>query len=90
MYQIRQVIVRMRLGESDRTIARAGLMGRKKARAVRTLAQQQGWLDVAHPVPDEEVLAQCFTDPATPGSKVSSLIVPYREEVTRWWREGIR
>ena len=90
MYQIRQVIVRMRLGESDRTIARAGLMGRKKAKAVRALAQHQGWLDVAHPVPDEAVLARWFTDPATPGSKVSSLIVPYREEVTRWWREGIQ
>jgi transposase len=29
MYEYRQVIVRMRLGESDRAIARAGLMGRK-------------------------------------------------------------
>ena len=57
MYQIRQVIVRMRLGESDRTIARAGLMGRKKARAVRVLAEQQGWLEVSRPLPDESVLA---------------------------------
>jgi len=31
MYEIRHVITRMRLGESDREIERAGLMGRRKA-----------------------------------------------------------
>jgi len=31
MYEYRQVIVRMRLGESDRAIAQTGLMGRKKS-----------------------------------------------------------
>ena len=31
MYEYRQVIYRMRLGESDRGIAKAGLMGRCKA-----------------------------------------------------------
>jgi len=35
MYEYRQVIVRMRLGESDRAIAQTGLMGRKKVRIVR-------------------------------------------------------
>ena len=44
MYQHRQVIVRMRLGESDRTIARAGLMGRRKAADLREIAHEQGWL----------------------------------------------
>ena len=45
MYQYRQVIVRMRLGESDRAIAKTGLMGRKKIRSVRELASTCGWLD---------------------------------------------
>ena len=31
MYQYRQVLVQMRLGETDRQLARAGLMGRRKA-----------------------------------------------------------
>ena len=30
MYQYRQVLSRMRLGESDRAIARSGLMGRQR------------------------------------------------------------
>ena len=43
MYQYRQVICRMRLGETDRRIAKAGLMGRRKAAELRQIAQEQGW-----------------------------------------------
>lgn len=35
MYQYRRVLTRMRLGESDRAIARSALMGREKASALR-------------------------------------------------------
>ncbi len=33
MYEYRQVLARMRLGESDRAIARSGLIGRQKGSA---------------------------------------------------------
>ena len=46
MYEYRQVIVHMLLGESDRGIAMTGLMGRKKARGVRDLASTRSWLQV--------------------------------------------
>jgi hypothetical protein len=51
MYEYRQVIYRMRLGESDRNIAKAGLMGRRKAAELRQVAKQRGWLDKG-PLPD--------------------------------------
>jgi hypothetical protein len=35
MFQYRQVLVRMRQGDTDREIARAGLMGRPKAARLR-------------------------------------------------------
>ena len=35
MYQYRQVIHRMRMGETDRTIAKTKLMGRPKCAQVR-------------------------------------------------------
>ncbi len=38
MYEYRQIIVRMRLGESDRALANTGLIGRKKAKALRDIA----------------------------------------------------
>ncbi len=36
MYQYRQISTRMRLGESDRAIARSGLMGGQKTRSAFT------------------------------------------------------
>ena len=56
MYEYRQVIYRMRLGESDRNIAKAGLMGRRKAAELRQFANQRGWLDKG-PLPDDSELA---------------------------------
>lgn len=45
MYEYRHILVRMRLGDSDRALARAGLIGRHKAGELRALAQSKGWLD---------------------------------------------
>ena len=56
VHEIRHVIARMRLGESDRQIATAGLMGRAKAGKLRLLAQDQGWLNKDSPLPDNEVI----------------------------------
>jgi hypothetical protein len=44
MFQYRQVLVRLRQGDSDRDIARSRLMGRPKVAAFRALAGTQGWL----------------------------------------------
>ena len=43
MYQYRQVLLRMRQGDSDREIARTGLMGRAKSAAVRVVALERGF-----------------------------------------------
>ena len=42
MYECRQILVRMRLGESDRELAKAGLIGRRKAGRLREIAQAHG------------------------------------------------
>ncbi|MDE2999754.1 MAG: hypothetical protein OXU79_11815 [Gemmatimonadota bacterium] len=44
MYQYRQAIMRMRLGESHRAIARSGSMGREKASALSEVASRERWL----------------------------------------------
>ena len=51
MYQYRQVLSRLRLGESSRAITRSGLMGRRKVEVLREVAVQRGWLDSSHPLP---------------------------------------
>ena len=49
MYEYRAVLVRMRQGDSDRAIARSGLMGRSKVRRFRALADFHGWLESGNP-----------------------------------------
>gem|GEM_PF-4218518 len=68
MYQYRQIIVRLRLGESLRGIGRSGLADRKTARRVRDIAVTQGWLDSQHELPDDAVLEQFL---GTPRSKIN-------------------
>ena len=57
MFEYRQVLTRMRLGDTDRAIARAGLMGRRKAAQLRLTAEAAGWLDVAKALPGDGELA---------------------------------
>jgi transposase len=88
MYQYRHVIARMRMGESDRTIARAGLMGRTKAAALRKLALAQGWLAHDAPLPDDACIASVVArHPKDPPP--ASLVVPYAAEVRTWVQQGV-
>src|SRR5512134_3863516 len=91
MYQYRQVVVRMRLGESDREIAKAGLMGRRKAAALRRVAHARGWLEGEQPVPEEPTLAAVLraTAPAVTAPS-QSLVEPYRDQVIAWRQAGIQ
>ena len=73
MFQYRQVLVRLRQGDSDRDIARSRLMGRKKLGRLRELAEQMGWLDPAQPLPDDVALAVALTPTRVAANTVSTL-----------------
>ena len=88
MYQYRQVLTRMRLGDSDRAIARSGLMGRRKAGALREVAGREGWLDASNMLPDDTTLAQVVQVPTSRPQSASS-VLPYQDKVTASWRQGI-
>lgn len=90
MFHYRQVLVRMRQGDSDREIARSKTMGRRKIAQVREVAGERGWLTVAAPLPEDAVLAAAFEQPQTlPASCVSSL-EPWRDLITRWHAQGVQ
>jgi len=89
MHQYRQVIYRMRQGESDRQIAKSGLMGRRKAAEVRQEALRQGWLNKEAPLPEDPALAPEFATKPVHHPQVS-LVKPYEEAITGWWEKGIR
>ena len=82
MFEYRQVLTRMRLDDTDRAIARTGLMGRRKAAQLRRTAEPARWLDVATALPGDGNLA------VSPGSvctqpAVASLAEPHCEPITR-------
>jgi len=89
MYEIRQIIARLRLGESDRDIARSQAVGRKTVAAVRTKAQVYGWLDAAGTLPEDALLAQVFVSTRRRAQNVSS-VERYREDVLAWHAQGIQ
>ena len=90
MFQYRQVLVRMRQGDSDRDIARSKSMGRKKIAQVREIATEHGWLDREAALPDEQVLAVLLgRKQALPSSCISTL-EPWRAQIAAWRSAGVQ
>jgi hypothetical protein len=89
MYQYRQVLVRMRQGDSDRDIDRSKIMGRKKLAAVREIATERGWLSLGNALPDDAQLATAFSRKEfLPASCISSA-EPWREQIAQWHDAGV-
>jgi transposase len=88
MFEYRQVLVRLRGGDSVREIARAGLMGRDKLKSFCALAGQRGWLDATLELPDDATLAAALGSKPRARSTISS-VEPYRELVRRWLGAGV-
>ena len=88
MFQYRQVLVRLRQGDSDRDIARSRLMGRPKVAALRGLAASQGWLVPEAPLPDDATLSAAIGQARRARSTIST-VEPYRAQVERWATEGV-
>ena len=88
MHEYRQALMRLRQGDSEREIARSGLMGRAKAARFRTLAQAQGWLEPSRPLPPDAEIAAALAPPRLPASAQSALSA-YRPLVERWLGQGV-
>ena len=61
----------MRLGETDRALAKTGSIGRRKLGEVRRVAEAAGWLDPTRPLPDDATLAERLHRPAVRSSSIS-------------------
>jgi hypothetical protein len=90
VFEYRQVLARMRQGDSDRDIAGARLMGRGKLKTIRQVALAHGWLDPGRPLPDDAELAGIFgRNPKVPRSCISTL-EPFRDLVHGWFDAGVQ
>ena len=88
MHHYRQALLRMRQGESDREIAAARLMGRRKTSQWRELASARGWLDVQQPLPDDETIAIALGEPRRASTTISTL-EPHRALLSAWVEQGV-
>ena len=88
MYEIRQVLVQMRLGATDREIAQSGLMGREKLSRIRKLADAKGLLDRGRSLPDDIGLAGVFGAPRSRPA-VESSVLPWQDLILAWHRDKI-
>jgi transposase len=88
MFQYRQILVRLRQGDTDREIARSGLIGRRKLATFRALCQRVGWLDPTAALPEDVQLAVAVGQAKRARSTISSAEV-HRELVSRWLDQGV-
>ena len=89
MWDIREILRRMRLGESDRAIAKALGVSRKTVRKYRAWAEQAALpADALPPTEQLNALLQASL-PATPPPQRPSAVEPYRGLVERWRAQGL-
>lgn len=88
MYQYRQIITQMRLGQSDRAIKQAQLAGRDKCKQVREIAIKHGWLSPDNPLPEDFILAEAFK-PQRQLEQNTSLAKAYEQDIEQWYQQGI-
>jgi len=88
MFELRQVIQRLRMGESARQIARSQHLGRATVESIHCIALMQDWLNPLGQIPDDVTLATFFKTPRKAPQNVSS-VEPFREEILKWHAQGI-
>ena len=88
MNYLRDLIHRVRSGESDRRIARDLSISRPTVRKYREWAEVQGYLESGTPMPDDTTLAAALgTAPQPP--RMASSVETYREIVERLLDQGV-
>jgi transposase len=88
MNYLRDLIHRVRSGESDRRIARDLGISRATVRKYREWAHAQGYLQLGRSIPDDATLAAALGSAPQPPRATSS-VEPYREIVQRLLDQGV-
>lgn len=89
MYDYRQMIHRMRMGQTDREIARAKIIGRPKCSQIRAIARDKGWLSNEIPLPDDVALSEVFSKKTFINPMHTSKCENHETQVKIWIDQGI-
>ena len=88
MFEVRQIIQRLRMGESIRQVAFAQRVGRATVKAIQVVALAQRWLDPLVAIPDDVVLAPFFNAPRKAPQNTAS-VEAFRDEILQWHTQGV-
>lgn len=88
MNHMRELIHRLRSGESQRRIARDLHLSRATVSKYQRWAEEQGYLDKAQAMPDDASLAAALGQPARP-PRAESSVEPYRDIVQSLLDQGV-
>jgi transposase len=88
MNHIREIIHRLRAGESERRIARDMQISRPTVHKYHALAKQEGYLEPDVPLPDDATLLAAL-GPGPQAPKIPSTLEPYREVIEGFLKQGV-
>jgi len=89
MYDYRQIIHRIRMGQTDREIARTKIIGRVKCGRIRAMALEKGWLASEGPLPDDAALSDVFTKKLHFNPTHQSKCHSHEEQIRTWLGDGV-
>ena len=89
MYDYRQIIHRIRMGQTDREIARTKIIGRAKCGHIRSIAREKGWLASESPLPDDAALSDVFAKRSYVNPTHESKCQSHEEQIRTWISEGV-
>lgn len=85
---LRELLHRLRLGQSDRAIVKDLHISRKTVAKYRDLAAQHGFLDPTTELPQAQALAAAL-GPATQPPRAASTVLPYQQVVEELLAQGV-
>ena len=86
---IREMVRRLRMGQSTREITRELRCARKTVRKYRKIALSKGWLRQKE-LPTSKEIGHCLAERCAPVLPAAlSSVEPYREKVLRLWGDGV-
>lgn len=88
MFEYRHVIHRMRMGQSDRAIAKSRVMGRVKCGLLREIALDHGWLEEG-PLPEDGQIAAIVETVKKSNPTRTSLSLDHQGRIKEWIGQGI-
>lgn len=86
MCEYKNVIQRLRHGESDRQISRETRLGRRKIQEIHAVSVKQGWLMAGVDLPCDEIISQLIKKSGN-ASQVSKAAL-FDSEITSWLSQG--